>query len=450
MSLRQLVLVGIVMELCYLSFYVVAEGAGEVLLFIAVNGTTFLLLSLIAWRMRRAQEPPGSESRIALIILGMGLLFRLTLVPHGVVGSDDIYRYLWDGRVAASGINPFLYLPTDPHLSSLATADLPSKVNHPELHSVYPAVAQALFFVSYKIFGESAAGLKFLLVVVDCLTMLLLWRLLRDRRGSVVPLVLYAWSPLPILYFGLDGHIDALGIVFLILSLVFFLTRRPVRGAVALGVGALAKLVPLLVVPFLLRTEKGMRRVIVLAAPFVVVAVGYSLYMEPTGGVLESLRTFGSRWEFNGGVFSIVYFLTGSNETAHLVSGIEIALLIGVLTLLNRPLLEKVFWGFTGFIPRRSLSFWFSQSLRTSWSTSTGLAGSGTINRCCFSSNTLQCSFCWSERSCVEKCLSLLPTKRKGIAHERSHFLDPVSCPFPGMCLLPVLLSAGHAVRCGG
>lgn len=174
MSLRQLVLVGIVMELCYLSFYCVAEGAGEVLLFIAVNVATFLLLSLIVWQMRRAKPPLRSENRIAQIILGMGLLFRVTLVPHGVVGSDDIYRYLWDGRVATSGINPFLYLPTDPHLSHLVTTDLPSKVNHPELHSVYPAVAQALFFVSYKIFGESAPGLKFLLVVVDCLTMLLL------------------------------------------------------------------------------------------------------------------------------------------------------------------------------------------------------------------------------------------------------------------------------------
>jgi len=375
MSLRQLVLVGIVMELCYLSFYFVAEGAGEVLLFIAVNVATFLLLSFIVWQIRRAQPSLGSENRIALIILCLGMLFRLTLVPHGVVGSDDIYRYIWDGKVAASGINPFLYLPTDPHLSHLVTADLPSKVNHPELHSVYPAVAQALFYISFKIFGESVAGLKFLLVVFDCLTIILLWKLLRERGSSVMPLVLYAWSPLPILYFGLDGHIDALGIPFLVLSLVFFLTRRPVRGAVALGVGALAKLVPLLVVPFLLRTEKGIRRVIILAAPFVVVAVGYLLYLEPTWGVLESLRTFGSRWEFNGGVFSIVYFLTDSNQTAHIVSSIEIVLLIGVLTLLNRPFLEKVFWGFAGFILLAPVVHpwyltWLAALLVIRWSTS--------------------------------------------------------------------------------
>jgi alpha-1,6-mannosyltransferase len=373
MSQRLLIVVGIVMEACYLSFYFAVQGADEVLLFIAVNVATFLLLSFIIWRMKRAELPPGN--RIAVIILGMGLLFRLTLVPHGVVGSDDIYRYLWDGKVACSGINPYLYLPTDPHLSHLATADLPSKVNHTEMRSVYPAVAQALFFASYGIFGESTAGLKFLLVVVDFLTMLLLWKLLCERGGSVFPLILYAWSPLPILYFGLDGHIDALGILFLVFSLVFFLKRRTVLGAVALGLAALSRLVPLLFVPLLLRTATGVRRLFILIAPFVVVGVGYLLYFEPTWGIVESLRTFGSRWEFNGGIFSVAYFLTGSNETAHVISGIEIVLCIGLLTLLDRPLLEKVFWGFTGFILLSPVVHpwyltWLGALLVLRWSTS--------------------------------------------------------------------------------
>jgi hypothetical protein len=375
MSLRLLIVVGIVMEVCYLSFYFVVQGAGEVLLFIAVNAATFLLLSLILWRMRRPQPLRESENRIVLVILGMGLLFRLTLVPHGVVGSDDICRYLWDGKVACSGINPYLYLPTDTHLSHLATADLPSKVNHPETHSVYPAMAQALFFVSYRIFGESEAGLKFLLVVIDFLTMLLLWRLLRERGGSVFPLILYAWSPLPVLYFGLDGHIDALGILFMVLSLVFFLTRRTVRGAVALGLAALSKLVPLLLVPLLLRTDKGVRRLIILVTPFLVVGLGYLIYFEPTGGFLESLRTFGSTWEFNGGIFSLAYFLTGSNETAHVISGIEIVFWIGLLSLFDRPLLEKLFWGFTGFILLSPVVHpwyltWLAALLVLRWSTS--------------------------------------------------------------------------------
>ena len=33
---------------------------------------------------------------------------------------SDIYRYVWDGRVAAAGINPYRYIPTDPQLETLA------------------------------------------------------------------------------------------------------------------------------------------------------------------------------------------------------------------------------------------------------------------------------------------------------------------------------------------
>lgn len=285
-----------------------------------------------------------------VMVLAFGLLFRLTLVPHPVVCSDDIFRYLWDGRVAASGVNPFMSAPTDPQLSHLATADLPAKINHPEMRSVYPAVAQAFFYLSNRLFGESPAGFKFLLVCIDCVTMLLLWYLLRRRGESVLLLLVYAWSPLPVMYFGLDGHIDALGIPFLILSLVYFASKRPLRAVVALGLSILTKLVSLLVVPLLWRLEKGFRRFLLIGVPLLIVALGYWMYLEPSGGILESLKTFGTHWEFNGSIFSLVFFLTSSNEIAHQVAGIIMIAWFGSLAVLNRPLIEKIFWGFVGFM----------------------------------------------------------------------------------------------------
>ena len=343
-----LVVIGVVMELCYLAFYCVSPGPGEVLLFIAVNGATFLLLSFLLWRLRKGRAP--AERSWVMLIACFGLLFRMTLLPHGVIGSDDIYRYLWDGKVAAAGINPFLYTPTDPHLSALGTADLPAKVNHPELRSVYPALAQLLFIVAHMLFGDSLTGMKLLLSALDCLTIFFIWRLVRRREDPVTPLLLYAWCPLPVLYFALDGHIDALGIPFLVLGISLLSTRRSVRGGVAIGMSALAKLIPLLVLPLLVRGLRGPRRFLVPAIPLLMVLAGAFLYYEPSWGVVESLTTFGSRWEFNGSIFSITYFLTGSNEAAHIVSGVLIVLYIGALAVIDRPLLEKVFWGFVGFI----------------------------------------------------------------------------------------------------
>jgi len=339
---------GVLMELCFLSFYAVRSGPGEVLLFIAVNVATFLIISFLLILLRRSAEPAPCMWLIPVV--AFGVLFRLTLVPHAVVGSDDIYRYIWDGKVAAAGINPFAYTPTDPHLSHLATADLPSKVNHPELRSVYPALAQLLFVASHALFGDSAWGIKLLLVIIDSLTMMLIWLFVRERPDPVFPVLLYAWSPLPVLYFGLDGHIDALGIPFLVLGIWYFTTLRPVKGAFAFGMSALSKLVPLVLLPLLLRHLKGYRRLVIPAIPLLMVLAGALIYYEPTWGVVQSLTTFGSRWEFNGSIFSIVYFLTDSNEAAHIVSGILILLTIGFLSIINRPLLEKIFWGFVLFI----------------------------------------------------------------------------------------------------
>jgi alpha-1,6-mannosyltransferase len=350
MPRRWLVVIGILMELSYLSFYLDAEGPGEVLLLIAVNVFAYALLAVFVWAARRNATTPENSRGLLILVFAFGMLFRLTLVPHGSVGSDDIYRYLWDGKVAASGINPYRYLPTDSHLSHLATAELPSKVNHPELRTAYPPMAQVLFFLSNKVFGDSAAGLKFLLVMIDCATLLILWRLLRERRGSAWAFALYAWSPLPVLYFGLDGHIDALGIPFLLVAVLFCLTRRPIRGIAALGLGALAKLIPLLLVPAFLGVEKGIRRLRVLILPIVITALGYLLYYEPTQGVFDSLKTLGSRWEFNGSLFSVFYFLSGSNETAHMISGALIVLYLCFLIFLDRPLLEKAFWALTGVV----------------------------------------------------------------------------------------------------
>jgi hypothetical protein len=343
-----LIMSGILTELCYLSLYLAAPGPGEVLLFIGVNAVTFLLFTYILVRMRKEHE--HADRRWLIPIAAFALLFRLTLIPHSVIGSDDIYRYIWDGKVAAAGVNPFAYTPTDPHLSHLATADLPSKVNHPELRSVYPALAQILFLTSHVLFGDSAWGIKLLLTVMDCLTVFFIWRFVRERADPVIPVLLYAWCPLPVLYFALDGHIDALGIPFFVLGLYFLCGQKTVRGAVAIGLSALAKLVPLLVLPLLIRHLRGFRRFLIPSLPPLMVIAGAYLYFEPSWGVVESLATFGSRWEFNGSVFSITYFLTGSNEAAHIVSGVLIFMTIGILTFMDRPLLEKVFWGFVGFI----------------------------------------------------------------------------------------------------
>ena len=41
------------------------------------------------------------------LILGTAILLRLIALAAPIFLSDDINRYIWDGRVQAAGINPY-------------------------------------------------------------------------------------------------------------------------------------------------------------------------------------------------------------------------------------------------------------------------------------------------------------------------------------------------------
>lgn len=343
MRARRLMIIGAMMEAAYVSFYLVKESAAEILLFIGVHTFAFLLLAFVWWKSRTANLGPHTVG----LVVRFALLFRLTLVFHAPVGSDDIYRYVWDGKVAAHGINPYALAPSDSSLVHLHTDELPSKINHPTMRTIYPPLAQLLFAASNLLFGDSTAGLKILLVLADIATILILIKLLQSQLDKVL---LYAWSPLPVLYFALDGHVDALGIPLLLLAVYLLQRSKLLKGSLSLGLAALAKLYPLVVAPFLFHLSKGWKRIAVPAVPVVVVLLGCWLYWEPTGGLFESFIIYNTTFEFNGSVFPLLHTIIGSNETARLVSAVVFVIWWGTVFALDRPLLEKTFLTFVGFI----------------------------------------------------------------------------------------------------
>jgi len=114
-------------------------GAYPVLmLLVAVGGAGWLLG---ASRADRAN--PGALR----FVLALALIARLLAVLPAVPLSDDLYRYLWDGRVANAGIDPFAYPPSAPELAALRDDRVWPNVNHPEVPTIYPPVAQLAFRV---------------------------------------------------------------------------------------------------------------------------------------------------------------------------------------------------------------------------------------------------------------------------------------------------------------
>src|ERR1700719_3223664 len=73
------------------------------------------LLTIAATRLAERVPP----ERALWLILGLGILLRAYVLLFDPLLSSDVYRYIWDGRVQAAGINPYRYVPSDEALAFL-------------------------------------------------------------------------------------------------------------------------------------------------------------------------------------------------------------------------------------------------------------------------------------------------------------------------------------------
>ena len=114
------------------------------------------------WQPRRARgSADGADQRAALIVILAGAVaMRLALLFVEPYLSTDIYRYIWDGRVQAAGINPYRYVPNAPELAHLRDAAIFPNINRADYAvTIYPPAAQAIFLAVTRL-GESVVAMK--------------------------------------------------------------------------------------------------------------------------------------------------------------------------------------------------------------------------------------------------------------------------------------------------
>lgn len=211
-----------------------------------------LVFAGLAWWVRddRARVTTGQVVLITVAVQLTGLLvFPLT--------SDDIYRYVWDGRVQVAGIDPYRYAPLDPAVAGLRDGGLfPTgqrpMINRPSVPTLYPPGAQAWFALVAATVPATGAltALRVGAALAVVATTLILARWSVPVRGHSL---IYGANPLIMIEAGNGGHLDALvGMAVAALGWCVVRRRHWVAG-VCLGLAAAMKLVPLLLVPVLLR-----------------------------------------------------------------------------------------------------------------------------------------------------------------------------------------------------
>jgi len=191
------------------------------------------------------------------VILATAALLRLMALAAPVYLSDDIYRYIWDGRVQAAGINPYRYIPTDTHLAPLHDQTVFPNINRNNYApTIYPPVAQMLFFVATR-FGETVPVVKLVLVAVEAVGIAALLLVLRTIGAPRQHILFYAWHPLPVWEIAGSGHIDAAVVAFVALALAAAVSGRRAWSGAALAAATLVKFFPVVLVPALWRPAKA-------------------------------------------------------------------------------------------------------------------------------------------------------------------------------------------------
>jgi hypothetical protein len=245
---------------------------------------------------------------VRLILIGaVAMPLAATLVPP--TDNDDVYRYVWDGRVQAAGVDSYQYPPAAKALVGLRDPALwppngrwcvpPGElaagctlINRPTALTSYPPGAQVYFRLVHAISPAGALARPFQLAgaLLAIATTLVLLRSAKAREADPRSVITWAWCPAVALEAANNAHVDALAVLLTALALLGLHHRgkdRWLAGSGALlGLAVATRLTPLLVMPVFVRRRPA---IVALTVPLVVAALYLPHVLRLGRGVLGHL-----------------------------------------------------------------------------------------------------------------------------------------------------------------
>jgi alpha-1,6-mannosyltransferase len=262
---------------------------------------------------------PRLSERAVQGALAAAFLWRAVLLPAAPLLSDDIYRYIWEGRIQNHGGNPYRWSDRvdAPRWGSDLRDETWRRVNNRDYTAIYPPLWQ-LAARGVVTLHDSVLAMKAFVVAAEIGTLLVLLRILGRRGLPRGRILVFAWSPLALVEIAGSGHNDPLGLLLLALGLLALDSGRPLAAALATGLGFQAKLLPGFIG---LSWIRRFRWTHVLAGAAVAAIVTWP-YLSAGSGLLASLQKYGALIRFNESLFALVAFVVGEHVPALRVSAL--------------------------------------------------------------------------------------------------------------------------------
>lgn len=239
-------------------------------------------------------------------VLGAALVFAPPLL------SDDLYRYLWEGRLWLEGFNPYRLAPDDLALRPLRD-EVWLKINNKTIGSIYPPLSQLLFVVAAW-FGGRVWTVKLLALLAHVFSVAFVGRIAKSAKA---PLAL-GLNPLLLSESALNGHIDILCGLALLVAAWALGQHRLVRACIATCAAVGLKVVGLILLPLLARRPKALLGTALASALLLAPLVVWRGPVDPASGAGQ----FASRWRGNESLFALAdwasrqFLADGSAELA--------------------------------------------------------------------------------------------------------------------------------------
>ncbi len=263
---------------------------------------------LLAW----FTSPKSSQLKNYKALLITAFLVRIVLIDVAPYTSNDASRYLFDGRIAYEGFDPYRISHDAKELTQLRAEWQPPQ-EHAAYVTIYPPLALALFSFSSS-FGVDHAELawKCLLLLAGLLTVWLSALVLK-KAGKLENLALVALSPLLILETGVGLHVDAFSALAVISTLYLWQRQYLLYCGIAIGIGMSLKVLPVMLLLPLFFLQKSLKNAFTLVLGWAV-ALALIYGATVTFGYLPvgSIGVFFEKWRNAAPIFTALdTLLTG-------------------------------------------------------------------------------------------------------------------------------------------
>lgn len=248
--------------------------------------------------------PKLSRRGAFFLILGAAILVRIVFWAAPV--SNDVNRYLWEGRLVWMGENPYAEIADSERWSHLRD-EYWEGMNHRERLTAYPPGMELVMAGASRVWYELQV-FKLVALLGDFWTLGVLALLLERRKRPLRWLGFYAFNPVVLASFAAEAHLDSL-MVGAFLTTIFMVERKSWGWAwFWFGVAVQMKLMVLVLGPFILLLG-GWRKSLSIWPFLVVLVLPSFFFVSDLEGLMKGLLGFGGSGSFNGGLFELLRWL---------------------------------------------------------------------------------------------------------------------------------------------